>query len=59
VITLPRRVARRIRLAAALAAVAVGVAACGGGGGGSDSGYKEPAGAPLETVTVKGGHLFF
>jgi plastocyanin len=50
------RVGRRGVVAAIVAAGLV-LAGCGGGGGGGS--YKEPVGAPISTVTIEAGNLFF
>lgn len=39
-------------------ALVLGFAGCGSSGG-SSGGYKEPVGAPLSTVTIESGNLFF
>jgi len=52
------RGARRVAVSLIVAAsAAVALGACGGGS--SSSGYKEPSAAPLETVNIQSGNLFF
>lgn len=52
------RFARAGRAGAVVAvALALVVAGCGSSGG--TSGYKEPVGAPLSTITIESGNLFF
>jgi len=47
------------RALAGVAAMVMLLAGCGGGGGGSDSGYKEPKGASIATITVDAGNFYF
>ena len=35
------------------------LASCGGGGGGGDSGYKEPKGASIATISIDAGNFYF
>jgi len=42
-----------------VAAMVMLLAGCGGGGGGGDSGYKEPKGASIATITVDAGNFYF
>jgi uncharacterized cupredoxin-like copper-binding protein len=53
----PRRTVRA-SLLALVAFAALGLGACGSSGGGAST-YKEPVGAPIATVTIESGNLFF
>jgi plastocyanin len=57
----PRRRAGRLggagSMAAAVVIAALVLAGCGGGGG--SSGYKQPTGPAISTVTIEAGNLFF
>jgi uncharacterized cupredoxin-like copper-binding protein len=53
------RGSRPRRVAASLIVSGLGVLALGACGGSSSSGYKQPSAAPLETVNIQSGNLFF
>jgi uncharacterized cupredoxin-like copper-binding protein len=48
-----------IKRTVAVVAVAAVVAACGGSSSGGSSGYKEPKGPAVDTLSVESGNVFF
>lgn len=50
---------RRSKQLVAVGALALVLAACGGGGGSSNSGYTEPIGPPVATLSLDSGNTYF